>query len=176
MGSVIPLQEQPPLRRPSGLTKECSDLDLTKAVKAYLSGASQEALADLLHVPVPTVRHWTDTREFRALVTEELTDTRLIIKGQLTRLSTKALAELDDRLQNGDDHYTLMGEYLGKRPLKAKDISDIARTVLDQQRQLEKAIGIVADDTGKISLEKLAKALKKAAEDSEIDVTPTRVD
>ena len=176
MGEIVPIHEQSPLRRPAGLTKECSDLDLTKAVKAYLSGASQEALADLLHVPVPTVRHWTDTREFRALVTEELTDTRLIIKGQLTRLSTKALAELDDRLQNGDEHYDNLGMSIGRRPLKARDISDIARTVLDQQRQLEKAIGIVADESGKISLEKLAKALKKAAEDSEIDVTPTRVD
>jgi len=177
MGQVLAIPDSiPQFRRPPGLPLTCTDEDLSEAVKAHLCGANDDSLAELLHVPARSVKYWTDSKEWAAITALFLPDVQLILKGQLTRLASSALNQLDERLQNGDPVYNLQGEYAGRKKLKARELADIAIKVMDEQRALEKSIGKIGDDEGKISLEKLARALKKAAEDSEIDVTPTRVE
>ena len=176
MGEVVPLQEDRPLRRPPGLTKACSDQDLLNAVKAYLCGAKQEELKEHLKVPLPSVDYWIETREFRQLINDQLEDISQTIKHRLIRTSAKALAQLDDRLENGSTIYNMQGEEVGTRPLTPKELTDITRTVMDQARALDKALPQKNDDDAKMNLVKLARSLKALSEQSEIDVTPTRVD
>ena len=176
MGEVLRIPESLPMfRRPPGLPATCSDEDLEEAVKASLCGADDKSLAKLLKVPSSAVKYWTDSKEWGGIVALLLPEVQSILKGQLTRLASTALTQLDERLQKGDPIYDLTGEYKGRKKLKARDLADIAVKVMEQQRALERSIGDISDDENRISLDKLAKALKKAGEEREIDVTPQRV-
>ena len=176
MAEIVPLHQQQPLRRPTGLSKACSDEDLLNAVKAYLCGAQEEEVRRHLKVAAGTTAYWINTREFRDLVNDQLVDISETIKHRLIRVSAKALTQLDDRLENGNAIYSMDGEQIGTRPLNTKELTDITRTVMDQARALEKGLPGKTDDGDKMNLVSLARSLKKLAQDSEIEVKAERLD
>ena len=156
----------PQFVRPPGLPLTCSDDQLLEAVKAYMCGATKDSLAPMLGVPAIAVAHWTDSREWGELVRLVTREVRGVLSGQLTRCASLSLKELADRLQHGEIVYQTSddGETTTiRRALKAKELSTIAREVLEQQERLEKLLGNIRDDDDKVDLRKLAKSLENYA-------------
>ena len=172
MGSVLPLPDLPDnfphFERPPGLPLTCSDAQLCETVKSYLAGAEPAVLAQMLGVPKASVRYWLDSREWGSLVAMLLPEVRGVMSGQLTRVASLALNQLEARLREGDQVFNQQGEYVGRREIRGRDLATIATAVLEQQVKLEKIIGGITNDDNVISLDKLAQGLKRYAEAKDI--------
>jgi hypothetical protein len=172
MGEVLPLPDLPEnfprFERPPGLPLTCSDAQLCETVKSYLAGAEPAVLAKMLGVPGKSIRYWLDSREWGSLVAMLLPEVRGVMSGQLTRVASLALVQLEARLRDGDQVFNQQGEYVGRREIRGRDLATIATAVLEQQVKLERIIGGITDDKNVISLDKLAAGLKRYAEAKDI--------
>jgi hypothetical protein len=90
------------------------------------------------------------------------------MSGQLTRVASLALNQLEARLRDGDQVFNQQGAYVGRREIRGRDLATIATAVLEQQVKLEKIIGGITNDDNVISLDKLAQGLKRYAEAKDI--------
>jgi hypothetical protein len=158
----------PLFSRPAGLPATCSDAMLCEAVKAYLLGTDEKTLGRMLGVPTKSVRYWTDSKEWAALVDLHAPELKQMLKGQLTRVASMTLRQLEDRLTYGDQVFDQKGEFVRRREVKGRDLAEIATRVLEQRANLEKLIGDLRDDKDSISLQKLAQGLKRYAEAKDI--------
>ena len=172
MGQVLPLPELPEnfpyFQRPPGLPETCTDAQLCEAVKSYLAGSDLPTLALMLGVPQRSVRYWLDSKEWGSLVALLLPEFRGVMSGQLTRVASLALNQLEARLRDGDQVFNQQGAYVGRREIRGRDLATIATAVLEQQVKLEKIIGGITNDDNVISLDKLAQGLKRYAEAKDI--------
>lgn len=158
---------------PAGLPAKFDDPTLLAAVKAYVVGGNVGAI---LGVTDEEVRHWTQSHQWNAMTARVMPEVKELLRGHLSRITFKAIGVLDTRIEQGDPVINLdgspklneAGEQL-YRPLKAKDLADIATKVMAETRALESRIGPIEDDEGKISLEKLAKGLARYANAKDID-------
>lgn len=167
MGNVVAI------KRPAGLPTSWTDESLFAAVKAHVFGGN---VGQILGISDPEVRHWTKTCQWGQLTATVMPEIRDVLRTQMVRIASASLAQLDRRIVEGDPVINLDGSprltdtgdqvY---RPLKAKDLADIATRVMAEQRALEAKLGPVRDDEGKISLDKLATSLRRYAEAKEIE-------
>ena len=154
----------------AGLPATCTDHELSEAVRFWLCGGSKEEIALLLHVKPPQVTHWINSRAWQQLARNYAPEVQAIVSGSLTRLKGKALEALADRVENGDFRVDNTGEIVGRTPMKGRDLAQVFAQMSDAQVQLEKMIGSIKDDddSDKISLDKLARGLKRYAEARDI--------
>ena len=155
-------------KRPLGLPERWEDEQLMVAVRAYVFGGD---VGEILGVGELEVGHWVRSRQWQELVRMVMPEVREVMAAQLVRIGNRALSQLDERLERGDPVLGIDGSpkvVEGKavyRPLKARDLADIAMKVMDQRRALEAKVGPVVDEEGKISLVRLAESLKRYGEE-----------
>lgn len=168
--SNFPLIEDGANFRPPGLPAVTSDDELAEAIRLWLCGGDKDSLAEILHVPRKTINLWINTREWQAGARFLAPEVHALVGGSLNRLKTQTLEQLADRIENGDYRMDNTGEVVGRVPMKGRDLIEVFSKVSDAQVQLEKMIGSIKDDDDatKISLDKLAIALKRFAEAREI--------
>jgi hypothetical protein len=76
-------------------------------------------------------------------------------------------------VQEGDPQYDMRGEFVGYRPIKAKDLTQMLTQTSEVIHQIEKEIGGIRDDEGNISLKDLAEGLKRYAQAKDVTPEPT---
>lgn len=165
MGQIVAM------KRPLGLPERWEDEKLLLAVRSHLFGAGADTVADILGTSVQEVKHWTRSKqwgELTRLVQPQVAD---FLADQMMRLSNKALLALDDCMERGDPVLDMSGapklDEDGNpiyRPLKAKDLAEIATKVMAERRALLAKATAEEDDEDRISLRALAAALKDAGE------------
>ena len=166
MGSVAVL------KRPGGLPDTWSDDALFTAVRAHVFGASPEEVGAILNDTPMRVAHWTRSPQWQQLTRLVLPDVRDLLATQLYRIGNKTLAQLDQRLDEGDPVIQIDGtpkmDEDGNpvhRPLRAKDLAAIAKDIMTERRAMEaKQTGGEDDSDEVISIRALAAALKDAGE------------
>ena len=166
MGEVVAI------KRPSGLPASWTDEALFAAVRAHVFGGNVGAI---LSISDDEVRHWTTSYQWGMLTKLVMPQVKDVLASQMARIGAHALAKVDQRIEEGDPVINLDGspklDEDGRqvyRPLKAKDLADIATRVLAEQRALESKLGPIHDDEGRISLDKLARGLARYANATEI--------
>jgi hypothetical protein len=157
--------------RPPGLPETCSNDELLQAVKAQLCGATQEELARLLHVPVIGVSHWVNSREWSLLKQHVLPEMKGGVHGELMGVRSLLIRQLAQRVREGDPQYNQLGEFLGFRPVKARDLSTMLVQSSEVLHNLELEIGVIRDEKNHISLDNLVVALQKYAKEEPQDIT-----
>ncbi len=152
------------------LPATCNEEELAEAVRLWLCGGSKEEIAELLHVRPVAVKHWINSRGWQEVAKLVAPEVQAIVSGSLTRLKTKSLEQLADRIENGDHRVDNTGEIVGRMPMKGRDLAEVFAKLSDAQIALEKMIGNIRDDDDqeRISLDKLALGLKRFAEAKEI--------
>lgn len=165
--------ERQAFARPAGLPDKWTDDEaLLRAVRAYVVGGNP---ADHLPMTDAEVRFWTNSYQWAKLTALVVPEIKETLRGHLSRISHKAVTELSERIENGDEVLNIDGspklnedgEPI-RRKLKARDLADIAQKMMSEQRALESKIGGYTDDDGKVSLEKLARGLMKLATIQEV--------
>jgi hypothetical protein len=166
---VIPIPESlPQFRRPPGLPMTCSDATLLDAVKASLCGSGPEDLAPMLGVPVNAVRHWVASKEWNQLKQWVWPDLKGLVHTELVSIRSNLIMKIAQRVKEGDPQYDMRGEFVGYREIKAKDLGVMLLQTSEVIHQIEKEIGVIRDDDGKISLHELAAGLKAYARDKDM--------
>ncbi len=179
---LVPSGEDPPdlpvafpvFARPPGLPQTCTDAMLCEAVKCFLLGTDEKTLARMLCVPKSAVRYWTDSKEWAALIKMYTPEIESMLKGQLTRVASMALRQLEDRLNDGDQVFNQQGECVARRELKGRELAEIATRVLEQRANLEKLVGDLGDDKEKLSIQDLAVGLKKFVQAKDVTAESRR--
>ena len=175
----VPTGEDPPplpdsfptFVRPPGLPYTCTDEMLLEAVKCYLIGTDEKTLARMLCVDTKSVRYWTDSREWAALIELQTPELKMMLKGQLTRVASMTLRQLEDRLTYGDQVFDMTGKFVRRREIKGRDLSEIMTRVLEQRANLEKVIGNMTDPDGKLDLQEIADGLAQYAKQKRFDAS-----
>jgi hypothetical protein len=168
---IIPIPESlPQFRRPVGLPYTCTDEMLLEAVKVSLVGGEPAEIAKLLNVPRETLRHWMGSKEWNYLKDWVWPEIKGVVHTELVGVRSKIIRQIGERLTTGDAQYDMRGELVGYRPIKARELADMLTKTSEVIHQIEKEIGGIRDDDGKISLNELAAGLKRYAQAK--DVTP----
>ena len=164
---------------PAALPRTCSKDALFLAVKSWATGAKPQELAELLNIPLHSVKRYTShpgwhsiVQQLRPLLDEEV-ETRL---GRMTRL---ALNELEDRLEHGNRSLDRKTGTEVRTPLTASDLSSIAATLFDKKSAARKIVDGIPDEPTDIkkSLDDIADILRrhntfKPHQPATIDVAP----
>lgn len=133
------------------------DHDKTRAVVAYSVSGSFSKAAAATGIPEMTIRYWAKqdwwTEEMHRADQGETDE----LKAVYTRIAKRAAEELEDRLDNGDQHINKEGEVVTKK-VAARDLAIITGVAADQRRKQMDAPKIVAVQS---SDEKLAHLLRE---------------
>lgn len=132
------------IKRPHGLPKTCSDAALLEAVKAWLLGEPPRVVAEFLNVPIKTLPHWINSKEWNVIVSAAYLELQGYAHSKLGRLVNLSLAELADRLENGDEHVTKDGVVVHIK-IKGRDLATIATMLMDKQTEVKKRLDGIPD-------------------------------
>lgn len=168
MGAEMTLGQLPrPLVVPEGL----SDRRLLDAVRIYLQGASGEEVSVALGLEEGQKLSWFEgDREWVALCNLLLPQVREAMVAQLASLESKALGELRDRLEHGEEMMGPDGVKLGvKRRLRAREIVAIYGEFARVRERMETRLAGLPTEEERISLREHLKALKRFARSAEVE-------
>jgi hypothetical protein len=171
MGTVTALACKPKFERPVDLPFRCSDEELVEAVQAWLMGAKEEVVAGILRVPVRSLRGWGGGESWQYLMGCLSDPVRKLVHGQMTRLTNKALARIEERLDKGEPYYDEeTGEVKFYREIRTKDLAALTATLVDKQIDIEKRL-LGEKDIPQIPLEiaQLWAGLKRYSESHPIE-------
>lgn len=113
--------------------------DRYAAAKAHIELKNLPKVAELLDIPVSTVRTWRydnekEWEENTEKARKELHEQR---RGQLTRIIGKSLDALEERIEKGDERVSTKSGRKIRVKVAAKEASIIAATMIDKLRLLE---------------------------------------
>lgn len=175
MGEVVSIPrtvDTVEFERPPGLPHTCSDAELLEAVKASLCGATDIELAEMLHVPPVGVKYWVGSKQWTVIKQYVWPQLKGLLHTELCGIRSTVLHKLAERVRDGDPQYNLMGELIGYRPVKSRDLATMLVQSSEVIHNLEVEIGVIRDDKNNISLDNLLVALQHYAKaDAPEDIT-----
>lgn len=145
------------------------------ALAHFASSGSVTATSEALGLPKSTLQTWTSSEEGSELVGHVRTTLRHAIAADLVTVSRKAIAATLDRLDNGDEVITGLGEKV-RRKVSAKDAMYIASNANSMHMMLTQDAKAVANANLRGLAADLVAALKSADAASQaqtIDATHT---
>lgn len=148
--------------------------DKDRGVAAYVSTGSFSKASNITGIPETTLRYWSKQDWWgEAVLRVDKADSDEL-KSTFTRIAKKATAELEDRLEHGDEIVTKDGEIVNKK-ISGKELAIIAAVSADKRRQEILTPNTVAIESYTEKLAKMmedfvrfarAKEIKGNAEDS----------
>lgn len=140
----------------------------------YACLGDPEVCGELAKIPGSTVRNWSKTSWFRALLEEIRSENNEKLDAKFTQIVDKAQELILDRLENGDFVITKTGE-MRRKPVGAKDLSIVGAVTFDKRQIARNKPTSISQTTnsGEISedkLKKLAQTFMELAGKKEIKV------
>jgi hypothetical protein len=140
------------------------DQKYIEAATLYAVTGSFKRVSELTDVPAGTIRAWTQEARFKDLLREIRQENNEVIDAKFTEIVEKSCDLILDRFENGDHVWDAKSGQLIRRPINAKDLSQIGANTLTK-RQLIRGeptarVEQVSEDT---RLERLAEQFTKIA-------------
>jgi hypothetical protein len=104
----------------------------------YLCGEQHHLVARVLGILPRDLPEMVTRTGWRFLEDCVRDDVRSIAFSNLTRLTHKCFRMLDERLDKGDPVYDQVGDVVGYRAIKAKDLSTMITQLMDQSSEIAK--------------------------------------
>lgn len=137
-----------------------SEKKRVEAATAHAMGLSAPMIAAATGVPAQTIRHWRMADWFKDLVEEIRREDDNTVDAKLTKIVSKSLDSIVDRLENGDFMFDKeIGQFV-RRPVNTKDMTRIADVMFDKRNLLRGKPTAISVKTEQIS----DRLLKIAAE------------
>ena len=162
--------------------KGWSEQKRIEVVTAHVMGLKAPMIEAATGVPCQTIRHWRTTDWFKDLVEQIQREDDYEVDAKLTKIVSKSLDVVVDRLENGDFMYDFKREEFIRKPLFARDVARIADSMFDKRNLLRGKPTSISSKQEQISdrLAKLALEFERFVNAKEvkeeiplvIDVTP----
>ena len=103
---------------------------------AHVIGLKAPLIEAATGVPAQTIRHWRLQDWFRELVDELQREDDLEVDAKFTKILSKSLDTISDRLDNGDFQYDPRTGKFVRKQIPAKDATRIADVMFDKRNLL----------------------------------------
>lgn len=159
-------------RRAVGAVKRYwGDAQKLECVQLYLALGNLALTAATLKIPEITVRKWKATEWWKNLEQDLKLQDQIQVSNRLKSVIDKSLVGLEDRLDKGDFFYNPKTGEILRKPMGAKDLTQVANLMLQRKQFLEgRTVSEVATETIQNKLDTLKKAFEEIASKKEIIV------
>lgn len=103
-----------------------SDAQKIEAAKLWLVTGNLTQTAAALSIDRNTLAKWKASQWWKDLIQELRTETKLTLSHKLRSIANKALAQVEDRLDNGDWFYDQKSGELRRKPVVLRDATRVA--------------------------------------------------
>lgn len=110
-----------------------SDAKKIEVATAHAMGLKAPMIEGATGVPAQTIRHWRLEDWFKDLVSEIQREDDIEVDAKLTKIVSKSLDTLVDRLENGDFMFDPKTSRFVRKPLMARDITRVADVMFDKR-------------------------------------------
>lgn len=133
-----------------------------QAISLYMSTSSTTKVAEALNIPVDLVHWWMKSPWWQEAWDKLRKQKQLELDSLLTRTIHKAVADLNDRLENGDYKLNARTGELNRVPVGAKDIA-VTLAIIYDKRALIRGEATAIRAESKATLESLESKFKDFA-------------
>lgn len=130
------------------------------AVRAFaVAGAVEEASA-VVGVPVGVLRVWSEEAWWKEAVVFHRSDADAVLRARLAAIARKALHEIEDRLENGDERMDRHGD-IHRVKVTGKDAAVIAGIAMSARAAMDRAAAPESSETVSALLDTLRRVGKR---------------
>jgi transposase-like protein len=126
------------LNRPSNSKKNYPIEKKIEAVTQYLALGNLKQVAAITGVSYPNIKLWKSQDWWKELEVEIKAARRLQTNSKLSKIVDKALATVEDRIENGDIVFNRKTNELERIPVSALTATKVANDLMQRQEALEK--------------------------------------
>jgi hypothetical protein len=109
-----------------------------KVVATYVATGSNSITAQMCKIPLKTLEHWKTQKWFNDQVQELKNSRNTQMSGDLKKVFDKAVAQLEERVDNGDFVWDQKTGKVIRVPVGSRNLNQIAKDSLDRQVLLDK--------------------------------------
>lgn len=113
-----------------------SDKEKMNAVCVFAVSGNSRRVAELTKIPEATIRLWKTTEWWNELLTRVHVEEDEELDTSLTKLVTKAVTAVNDRLDEGDWVYNPKMDKLIRKPVNARDLAIVTAITIDKRQLL----------------------------------------
>ena len=130
----------------------------TEAVLTWMTTGNLTQTAAIIGVGLPTVKHWRKQPWWAEIVEGFHDDDKVELDTKYQKIIRKALAVVDDRLENGNFQMDQKTGEIVRVPVSMSDTHRVMKDLVDQQQVLrkDKTVAVEAKETLNDKLAKLA--------------------
>lgn len=156
-------------RKVPGTTAWHSDTQRIELVTTWLATGNLALTAATLGIPEVTARRWKAMPWFKQMVTDIRDQENLVLDAKLSKVVNKSVDALLDRVENGDFQFDQrIGKFV-RKPISARDASNVTRDMIDR-RELLQGKKEVKPDTTRAMGERLLKLAEEFSKFSKLKV------
>src|ERR1022692_208137 len=163
-----------------GNVSHYTDIQRAQAAAQYSISGNQSRVSEVTGIPRPTIGYWVaKDASFQALVSDCQQQQSTAIKAGLAHMVERALTNMHDRLENGDEVWINAGKELGmvkeRKAISFKDLAIGAAIGVDKLviiRKTEQG----GSDEGEDKIQRKLDRLLQLASVAELDSKPVVVD
>lgn len=169
MGKYVYVRENKTKANQPGWWKESKRIE---AVTTYLALGSVAETSRRLGVPLPTLESWKASDWWKELVQKIQSEEDQQLDAKTSKIIDKALENILDRIENGEDIYDQKTGKIKKMPAKLRDLNIAFNSLLDKRQLLRsKPTKIIEQQSTAHQLQNLAEQFAKFVQ-KKIDEPP----
>lgn len=166
MGHTVYIRNKKTAPSPTGLSDGWWD-EKTKmqVLTAYLATGNLRIASSMYNVPYKTCEGWKTTPWWKERVAEIHEEDNIKLDAKLTKVMEKTLAQLEDRVENGDYYIDRRTGKQKRLPANLRDIHRVASDLIDKQKMIrhEKTNQVEELETTNARMAKLAEYFAEIA-------------
>ena len=171
MGKYVYVKENKTKAGQAGHWKEAKRIE---AVVTYLANGNLAETSRQLGVPISTMEMWKRAEWWKDLVEKIQAEEDQQLDAKTSKIINKALENIMDRIENGEDIYDQKTGKIKKMPVKLRDLNVAFNSLLDKRQLLRnKPTKIVEQHSTATQLQNLAEQFAKFVE-KKIEEPPTQ--
>lgn len=145
-----------------------------EAVTTYLAIGSVAETSRQLGIPLPTLEGWKASDWWKELVQKIQSEEDQKLDAKTSKIIDKALENILDRIENGEDIYDQKTGKIKKMPAKLRDLNTAFNSLLDKRQLLRnKPTKIIEQHSTAVQLQNLAEQFAKFVE-KKVEELPTQ--
>ena len=152
-------------KKPGDGLAHWSDTQRIELVTTWLATGNLALSAATHQIPEVTARRWKAQPWWKQMVEDIRSSENLQLDAKLSKVVSKSVDALMDRVENGDFQYDQKTGQLVRKPISARDAAKVTTDMIDRRELLQGKKETVKEDSRKIEdrLLKLAEEFAKFA-------------
>ena len=151
---------KPPGYRTASTNPSYFDLQTkVNAATLYCVYGDVEEVAKLTDVPIPTIREWRQEVWWNDIQKQIFAEQNEKLSAQISGVLEKAITQITDRLENGDQTYNPKTGEITRKPIEAKVLTSLFDSLSHQRRVTR---GEPTSITAKVQVDDRLKQLEEA--------------